>query len=335
MSLTYLSGDFDTIGKRKSGGGGGGGRKSGGGKRAKKTKTEKKQGRKRVFKKVKKVAVAPARAAFLTVVRLNALKLGTFLARVWVQPNGKETLTKFWDGFGGDMTKLKQAIAKGSKQSINADDIGSAVAATIATATPIIIALAPILKQFKVAKNKKEAADFDKGVENGRKDLAEDPDVPESKVSMPKNKDAGIVADKNGESTEDSRPAANKPESETGGKDDGGGSGGGSNDDGTETATNGKKMSKGEAEKTLSSFFSPVGFYGKILMLQMVLNFDFLNYYLLSAINTYCFIALLLIPFATMQQNNLIKKISYAIAYEPFNLFNQFITLIKLKWQRI
>lgn len=338
MSLTYLSGDFDTIGKRKSGGGGGGGRKAskGGAPRAKKSKAEKKQGRKRVFKKVKKVAVAPARAAFLTVVRLNALKTGTFLARIWGMPNGKETLTKFWSGFGGDISKLKQTIAKGSKQTINADEIGSAVAAAIATATPILVALAPILKHFKVARSKKEAKEFDGGVESGRKELAEDTDVPESKMSMPKNKDVGIVADKNGEATESKSAEANQPEEKTGGKSesDGGGSGGGgSTDDGTETATNGKQMTKSEAEKTMSSNFSPLGFNFMILMYSFAFAHQ-LNTNLQTVISilcTYSFIAIVLIPFALSTRKTFIQRLSYSITYKPFNYLQTFFKKLSTK----
>ena len=327
MSLTYLSGDFDTIGKRKSGGSsGGGGRKAsrGGAPRAKKTKAEKKQGRKRVFKKVKKVAIGPARAAFLTVVRLNALKTGTFLARIWQMPNGKETLSKFWNGFGGDVTKLKQTISKGSKQTINADEIGSAVAAAIATATPILIALAPILKQFKVARSKKEAKEFDQGVEGGRKELSEDNDVPESKMSMPKNKDVGIVADKNGEASESKSTEANQPEEKTGGK---------SESDDTEAATNGKPMTKSDAEKTMSSNFSPLGFYFMILMYSTFVKTT--NVYVqtvMSIICLYALISIVLIPLSLHTRKTIIQRIAYSITYAPFNYLQTFIK--NIKWQK-
>lgn len=332
MALTYLSGDFDAVGKRKktSGGGGGGGgskRRTGGAgnKRVKKTKVEKKQARKRVFKKVKKVAIAPARVAFLTVTRLNALKIATMMARVWNAPNGKDTLTKFWQGFGGDINKLKENIAKGSKQAINADDIGSTLAATIATATPIIVALAPIFKQFKVARTPKEAQDFDKGMEQGRKDLAEDSEVPESTVSMPKNKEAGIVADKEGNSTESSAPEANKPETETGGQSE---SGGGSSDE-SETATNGKMKNKQqvEAEKTMANNFSPLGFNFMLLMYLMLFQ---VNNVFTSLLGTFALINLLLIPLATSKPSKA-QRIAYAIVYKPFNYLQ---TLIYLKWQK-
>jgi hypothetical protein len=71
-------------------------------------------------------------------------------------------------------------------------------------------------------------------MEQGRKDLAEDSDVPESTVSMPKNKEAGIVADKDGNSTASEAPEANKPETETGGQSESGGN----SEDNSETLGN-------------------------------------------------------------------------------------------------
>ncbi len=327
MSLSYLSGDDSIAGKKKSGGGGGS--KRGGTKR---TKPEKKQARKRVFKKVAKVAVAPARAAFLTVVSLNALKVGTKMARVYNQDNGPATLQKFWTGFGGDFTKLKKAIAKGSKQTINADEIGVISEAVIATATPIIIALVPILKQFKAGGDKKEAKEFNDGVEEGKKTLADDDDVPKAKTSMPRNKDVGIVADKNGDSVEDPKTDAGQPESKSGGSDSESG-GGSAKDDDTETATNGKSMTKSEAEKTMSSTFSPLGFFSMILMYSMLIHTTNAN--LLTVIKLFCtysLIAIVLIPVALMKRKNIFQRIAYSISFAPFNFItNQF---NKISWLR-
>jgi hypothetical protein len=229
--LNYLSGDdADTIGKKRGGGGGGGGakkqqkqQKRATKKAARKSpekKAAKKEKRKRVFKKVAKVAVAPARAAFLTAVNLNLLKLATKLVRVWQKPGGKEQLTKFWQSFGGDMAHLKKAIIKGSKQQISGDGIGVVAATVLATATPIVVALVPIIKAFKAAGDGKEAQEFNEGVNDAKKDLAENEDVPKSTVSMPKNKDAGIVTDKSGDAQEDEKETrAARKESETGGSD--------------------------------------------------------------------------------------------------------------------
>lgn len=343
MALTYLSGD--DIGKKKksSGGGGGGGKKAArqqkrtGRKetrqqkratKTKKTKAEKKAGRKRVLKKVAKVAVAPARTAFLTIARLNLLKTSSMIARVWNTPGGKEKLTKFWEGFGGDINKFKGAVSKGAKQTINADDIGVAPAAVIATATPILIALAPILKEFKAARSKKEVEEFNDGVEKGRKDLSEDDDVPKTKASMPKNKDVGIVADKNGQSSEDTSQKE-QPESKTGGYD--GESApkekGAKDDDDEKEESGGSKTAakKKDAEKTLASGWSPLGFFFWIAMYSMMIAPKIENAALLILLNvivSYSFVAMISVPFAISTKKNLLQRIAYKISYSPMDFLN-------------
>lgn len=304
MSLTYLSGDYIAGKKSKSGG------------KPKKSKQEKKAGRKRVKKKVAKVALAPARAAFLTVLRLNALKLSTKLVRVFKMPNGPAIIQKFWTGFGGDYAKLKQAISKGAKQSINADDIGSATATAIATATPIIVALIPIIKQFKAGGDKKEAKEFDQGVNEGKKDLANDSDVPKSDVSMPQNKEVGIIADKNGDNSEDKRVPDNQPESKSGG---------------TDTENEGGRMSKKEAEKAMSSNFSPLGFFSMILLYSLLIHTNnAIVQTVIKILSTYSFIAMCLIPLAT--KSGKFQRVAYMLSFAPFNFItNQFYTI---KWLR-
>lgn len=323
MALTYLSGD-DIGRKRKSGGQSGSQKKQA--RQAKRqqrkaaTPAEKKAGRKRVFKKVAKVAVAPARAAFLTVVSLNALRLATKMVRVWQQPNGKETLTKFWQGFGGDINKLKKAIIKGSKTQISGDEIGSAsaVTAALATATPIIVALVPIIKNFRAAGSAEEAKEFNEGVDMGKRELAKNESVPKSTASMPKNKDAGVMTDKNGEAQEDEKETEKqRSESETGGTDE-------------ETDEEKKKLSKTQddkikdAEKKLASNFSPLGFNFMLLMYVMLLQPTNL---FIQLIAFYSFVAIILIPVALT--NNPFKNIAYKVVYEPF-LYIQNLTT----WQK-
>lgn len=330
MALNYLSGDDAAIGKGKkksSGGGGGGGSKGKKATRTKKTTAEKKAGRKRVFKKVAKVAIAPARAAFLTVCRLNLLKISTKIIRVWNKPDGKEMLTKFWTGFGGNMDAFKQAVSKGGKNKISGESIGVAAEAVIATATPILIALVPIIKHFKAAGSAEEAKEFNEGVENGKKDLAEDDSVPKGKLSMPKNKDAGLVVDKNGEAQEDEKTTKeNQPESKSGGSD----SDEGSNDDEKKKGVKSDEDKKADAEKTMSSNFSPLGlFFMTLLYSGMYLP---QNNFFIQLINSYCFLGMVLIPVATSK--NYFQSIAYKISFTPINLINNFIHLTKLKWQK-
>lgn len=354
MSLTYLSGDDAEIGKSKKRGGGGSSRsqkraakKAAPGqkkklfsKKLKKTKEEKKAGRKRVFKKVAKVAVAPARIAFLTVVSLNGVKLASKLARVWNKPNGKETLKKFWDSFGGDFNKLKAAIIKGSKQQISGEDQVGAVALTtaIATATPIMVALVPIIKQFKAAGSPEEASDFNDSVEQGKKDLADNEDVPKDKVSMPKNKDAGIVVDKSGEATEDEREnKKNRSEKETGGTESDDGDGGdekkklSKSGAGGGTAEGGGSSEEEEAKNKMkmASLVSPIGIFGKSMLFSMM--FANQENLFVQLVNTICLIGLLLIPFAVTK--NPIQKFAYKVTYAPFNAAMNFINSIKTQWQ--
>lgn len=303
----------------------------------KKSKAEKKAGRKRVKKKIAKVALAPARAAFLTAVRLNLLKLSTKLVRVWKKPNGKEMITKFWDGFGGDINKLKAAIIKGSKQQISADSLGVVATTVIATATPIIVALVPIIKSFKAAGSPKEAAEFNEGVDQGKKDLRDDPEIEKGSASMPKNKDAGIVTDEHGDAKQDDKETKkNRKESDSGGNDgdngapaakgSGGGGGGGGDDENKSDAEK-----KADAEKKMSSNFSPLGLFFMTLIYLMMYAPQ--NNLFFEFIATYCFVGMCLIPLALSTNKNRLQKIAYFISFTPINLINNFNLKIKSVWE--
>jgi len=306
MSLTYLSGDENetAIGKRR-GGGGGGSRRGGGSPRKKLTKEEKKEKRKRVFKKVAKVGIAPARAAFLTIIRLNALKTATKLARVWNKPNGKETLIDFWAKFGGKPEKLKEMILKGTKNktALNADEIGSAtaIAATLAAATPILVALVPIIKRFKAGGEKEEAEDFDKGINDGKQTLENDSSVEKTTASMPQDKEVGYSTKPNGEANNDPKIKDDKTEEDL------------------------KKDAKDAATK-MGSIYSPLGLY---FMVLMYINFYQLNNIFIQLLSSFCIIGIILIPFADLK--NSFGKVAKFISYSPINFFNQ---LIQIKWER-
>lgn len=178
MALHYLSGDDSEMGKSS---------KKAAKKAARKEKhAEKKAERKAKPKKkrVAKIGLAPARNSFLAVTDLNLLKTATKLARTWKEAGGKERLTKWWKGLGGNPDKLAKAIAKGSKETVSGSEMGVAVAATIALATPILIAAAKIFKEMKTGGDAKEQAEFDQGINDGKKTLKDDPDVDKGDVDM-------------------------------------------------------------------------------------------------------------------------------------------------------
>lgn len=149
-----------------------------------------------VKKRVAKVGLAPARAAFLTVVTLNGLKVATKLVRIWKKEGGKQKLIKFWEKFGGDADKLKQAMIKGSKEQISGDQIGFAVGAALATAAPIIIALVPLIKEFQAGGSPAEMSEFDGGIAQAKLDLASGnvDGVELGEAAMHVNSQTGVVA---------------------------------------------------------------------------------------------------------------------------------------------
>jgi hypothetical protein len=111
--------------------------------------------------KVKKVLLSAPRNAYLALVRLNVKKLAVKLARATSTPEGRKKVHGKWCKLGGNGAKLQSAIDKayakykrkrgiiGYMDDTELASIGVVTTATIiATATPIIAALAPLLKQF-------------------------------------------------------------------------------------------------------------------------------------------------------------------------------------------
>jgi len=127
---------------------------------------------------VAKIGLAPARLAFIGVVKLNALKLAKRLAQAYQSsPQGAQELKDLWEKkFKGKWSDLRQAINQGANTSISgskykAGDIvggqvlgtdgiwhdlkkgtrvGFVVSATaIATATPIIVAVIGLISKLK------------------------------------------------------------------------------------------------------------------------------------------------------------------------------------------
>ncbi len=184
MALHYLSGDNSQMGltfkKKKAA------------KPAKPAKPTKP-------KKAAVIGLVPVRTAALAVISLNLLKTGTKLARVWNKPGGKEDLKQTWiKKLGGDPSALQKAIAKGSKQTISGDDMGIAVEATIAAATPALIILAALIKKYAAGGDAAEASEFDQGIADGKQTLADDPDIQKGNLPMPIGVEVGIIKPKPG-----------------------------------------------------------------------------------------------------------------------------------------
>lgn len=113
------------------------------------------------FKGIKKLALAVPRRSFRTLVAVNLHGLATKLAKA-VAKNPDAVKSK-WEKLGGKYPQLLQSINKGKKRKrilgINgvepimdmgaAETIGAApaIAAVIAAATPIVAAIAPLLKK--------------------------------------------------------------------------------------------------------------------------------------------------------------------------------------------
>lgn len=112
---------------------------------------------KKGVKFVAKVAAAPARNAFLLLVKVNFANLAVKLSTAWNKDASK--LTNFWQGIGGNINSLKKAFetGKGKKRIFGVDDwyqdntIGVApVAAAVTAAAPIIAAVKKFLEDVGI-----------------------------------------------------------------------------------------------------------------------------------------------------------------------------------------
>lgn len=122
--------------------------------------------------KVKKVLLAPARNAYLALVRLNVKKLAVKLAKATSTPEGRAKVHGKWCKLGGNGRKLQAAIDKAfakykRKRGIigymDMDEMGAigvvSTATLLTTAAPIIAALAPLIKQFAPGSKAAEVAE--------------------------------------------------------------------------------------------------------------------------------------------------------------------------------
>lgn len=101
-------------------------------------------------KVVLKVAAAPVRNAFLALVALNFGGLANKLQKGWEKAPTK--IQHFWEGAGGKMQALKNAFEKGSKKKriFGDDSIGFAPGAAAATAAPLLVKVADVLKSIGI-----------------------------------------------------------------------------------------------------------------------------------------------------------------------------------------
>lgn len=128
----------------------------------KRTRSEKIERRKQLKSKIKdkikkagKVvlkfnpATATARNAFLLLVKVNALKLGSKLYQA--QQKDAAKLKKFWESIGGNYRTLSIAIGQGAKQKPQLSGIGVVAAASAsAAALPIILKVTDYLKKLGI-----------------------------------------------------------------------------------------------------------------------------------------------------------------------------------------
>lgn len=164
--LNYLTGTDESLGKKK--------------------KPKKKK--KGLLKKVAKIGLAPARASFLLLISVNALKLGTKLSKVWNKDS--QRLISFWTKLGGKTEALKKAIAKGSKQTLSGAELGDPFAVAMATALPIVVAIAKILKDMGIT-TPKEQGEERESIEQGKKDLDSDASVTKGEADLPEGAESG------------------------------------------------------------------------------------------------------------------------------------------------
>jgi hypothetical protein len=113
-----------------------------------------------VFGKIKNavltVAAAPSRAAFLSMVSLNVLKVAEKLRAV--QLKSPANLQKWWQNLGGNYAKLLEVIDKGMTRR-NVGQVGEVgTAAIITAAAPVIVALISLLKNEGISSYELEGA---------------------------------------------------------------------------------------------------------------------------------------------------------------------------------
>jgi hypothetical protein len=126
----------------------------------------KKVAQSKVVKQVAKVGLAPARGAFLALVRVNGLGIAKKLVQAYKINPAK--IDNFWKGLSGNPAELRKVVEQGSKQKISG--LGVALETIIATATPIVVKLTSLLKSLGIQDPKGLIV---KGAKAGIKKLAQ------------------------------------------------------------------------------------------------------------------------------------------------------------------
>jgi hypothetical protein len=148
-----------------------------------------------ILKRVLRVPMAPARAAFLAAVSINALKLATKLVAGYKKNPDK--VRKFWQKAGGDWSKLAQAISKGAKTQISGytnDEMG-AIAAGLVAAAPLIIAVTALFKELGLF-SRGEEEQYKSVSDEGTRALYQDENIEETTAAMPEDSEGVAVMPK-------------------------------------------------------------------------------------------------------------------------------------------
>jgi hypothetical protein len=119
----------------------------------------------------KTLALAPLRASFLALVKINLKNIARKLKEATEKDPQK--IKNFWEKWGGNFDQLKQTIAEGSTKKMigyvtdddlysvqhSTDEIGAVTAAAITTAAPIVLAVLGLIKSIIGDKREKELGD--------------------------------------------------------------------------------------------------------------------------------------------------------------------------------
>jgi hypothetical protein len=140
---------------------------------------------------IAKVGLSPFRAAFLSLLAVNAFGLADKFAAIWNSRKG-ETVA-WWQNLGGDANILRTNIARGANSNVIAGkEMGAPwVAAAITGAIPIVISALALLKKMGVydpAKDTKDA-ELSKAVAAGATEIAKtyaaNPNTPNIVIPTP------------------------------------------------------------------------------------------------------------------------------------------------------
>jgi hypothetical protein len=156
----------------------------------KEKRTVKKEERKAkggILRRVLRVPMAPARAAFLGAVSLNALKLATKMLQAYRKDQTK--VKKFWQKSGGDWAKLAKAISKGSKTQISGQEELGAVVAGLVAAAPLIIAVTALFRELGVFSPGEEEK-YKEVSDEATKALYQDENIEQVNAAMPEDSES-------------------------------------------------------------------------------------------------------------------------------------------------